>query len=185
VHVRCASYAGKLVDYPVYKGICKLLRGVDYRQDDPARLNVVVRWVRGLPEKRDESTLECWFLVSSLDAGPARISRLYGQRMTTEELFRDHKSKRNGWSLRDTKVTGPERLDRLLLVLAVAYLLLCGVGLLAKRTCTPSARCSNSKEGTCSIFVIGQVMLTRLDCSAPQAFAAFVAASEKAVPKWG
>jgi hypothetical protein len=182
VHVRCGSYEGKLVDYPVCKGTCKLLRGVDYRQDEPARLNVVVRWVRGLPEKRDE----CWFLISSLDdAGPARISRLYGQRMTTEELFRDHKSKRNGWSLRDTKVTRPERLDRLLLVLAIAYLLLCGLGLVAQRACRPSAWCSNSKEGTCSSFVIGQVMLTRLKCSAAQAFAAFVAASNEAVPKWG
>ncbi len=31
VHVRCASYRGKLSDYPVHKGICKLLRQVDYR----------------------------------------------------------------------------------------------------------------------------------------------------------
>lgn len=181
VHVRCASYAGKLVDYPVCKGICKLLRGVDYRQDEPARLNVVVRWVRGLPAKRDE----CWFLVTSLDAGPARISRLYGRRMTIEQLFRDHKSKLNGWSLRDTKVKHADRLDRLLLVLAIAYLLLCGVGLMAKQTCRPSAWCSNSKEGTCSIFVIGQVVLGKLKCSAAQAFAAFVIASQEAVPKWG
>jgi hypothetical protein len=34
VHVRCASYAGKLLDYPVHKGICKLLRSVAYRQHD-------------------------------------------------------------------------------------------------------------------------------------------------------
>ena len=182
VHVRCASYEGKLIDYPVRTGICKLLRQVDYRQDEPVTQNVVVRWVRGLPEKRDE----CWFLISSLDdAGPAQISKLYGQRMTVEQLFRDHKSKRNGWSLRDTMVSRADRLDRLLLVLALAYLMLCGIGLAAARTHRPSAWCSNSKEGTCSIFVIGQVMMTRITCSAAQAFAAFLRASEEAVPKWG
>src|SRR5690606_15921267 len=99
VHVSCPSYRGKLLDYPVHKGVSKLLRSVAYRQHNSVRQHIVVRWVRGLPRSRDE----CWFLMSSLDAGPARISRLYGQRMTIEELFRDGKNKRNGWSLRDTK----------------------------------------------------------------------------------
>lgn len=62
--------------------------------------------------------------------------------MTVEQLFRDGKSKRNGWGLRGTRVTTPERFDRLLLVLAVAYLLLCGVGLVAKQRFRPSAWCS-------------------------------------------
>lgn len=181
VHVRCGSYTGKLLDYPVYKGICKLLKDVDYRQKDPVRQNIVVRWVRGLPKDRDE----CWFLMSSLAAGPARISHLYGQRMTIEELFRDHKSKRNGWSLRDTQLTTPQRLDRLLLILAIAYLLLCGLGLLAQQAMRPSAWCSNSKAGTCSVFLIGQLMLDKLKCSAKQAFTAFLRATLQAVPKWG
>jgi hypothetical protein len=181
VHVRCASYTGKLVDYPVRKGICKLLRQVDYRQEEPVTQNIVVRWVRGLPGHRDE----CWFLMSSLAAGPARISKLYGRRMTIEQLFRDCKSKRNGWSLRDTRVTRPDRLDRLLLILAVAYLLLCGVGLLAERRFDPGEWCSNSKDGTCSIYAIGRIMLAKLDWAASEAFAAFVKATKEAVPKWG
>lgn len=56
VHVRCASYTGKLLDYPVHKGVCKLLKQVDYRQHKSVTQNIVVRWVRGLPQKRDE----CW-----------------------------------------------------------------------------------------------------------------------------
>jgi Transposase DDE domain len=183
VHVRCGSYTGKLSDYPVYKGICKLLRSVAYRAHHSVTQNIVVRWVRGLPAKRDE----CWFLMSSLTAGPARISQLYGQRMTIEQLFRDHKSKRNGWSLRDTQVKTAARLDRLLLILAIAYLLLCGIGLLAKRDCNASAWCSNGNDGTCSVFLIGRIMLmaSKLACSSPQAFAAFLTATEEAVPKWG
>ena len=108
--------------------------------------------------------------------------------MTIEELFRllDHKSERNGWGLRDTKLGSAERLDRLLLlVLALAYLLLCGVGLLAAATHRPSAWCANSKAGTRSAFVIGQVMLDRLRCSATQAFAAVLRAAEEAAPNWG
>ena len=181
VHVRCASYTGKLSDYPVYKGICKLLRDVAYRQHNGVTQNVVVRWVRGLPAKRDE----CWFLMSSLAAGPARLSRLYGQRMAIEQLFRDEKSKRNGWSLRDTQLKTAARLDRLLLVLAIAYLLLCGLGLLAGQRLGPSEWCSNSKQATCSVFQIGRLMIERLRCSAAQAFAAFLTATEDAVPKWG
>ena len=76
--------------------------------------------------------------------------------MTIEQLFRDDKNKRNGWSLRDTKITRPDRLDRLLLlVLAVAYLLLCGVGLLAKQQFKPLAWCSTNRDIECSVFTIG------------------------------
>ena len=181
VHIRCASYSGKLIDYPVHKGICKLLRQVAYRQHKSVTHNIIVRWVRNLPARRDE----CWFLMSSLTAGPAQISKLYGQRMTIEQLFRDHKSKRNGWSLRDTQVKTAARLDRLLLILAIAYLLLCGIGLLAKKDFKPGSWCSNSKEGTCSVFLIGQLMIRQLSCSPPQAFAAFLTATEEAGPKWG
>jgi Transposase DDE domain len=181
VHVRCASYSGKLLDYPVKKGICKLLKDVDYRQQEPVRQNIVLRWVRNLPKHRDE----CWFLMSSLTAGPARISHLYGQRMTIEQLFRDHKSKRNGWGLRDTQLQTPQRLDRLLLILAVAYLLLCGVGLMARQRRKAGAWCSNSKAGTCSIFLIGRHMLRKLRCSAARAFAAFFHATQEAAPNWG
>ncbi len=181
VHVRCASYRGKLLDYKVHKGICKLLRNVAYRQHSSVTHNVVIRWVRGLPAKRDE----CWFLISSLAAGPAQISDLYAKRMTIEQVFRDHKSKRNGWGLRNTQIKSAQRLDRLLLILALAYLLLCGMGLLAKQSRKPGDWCSNSKTGTCSIFVIGQQMLGKLKCSTAQAFAAFLQASQEVVPNWG
>ena len=181
VHVRSASYAGKLSDYPVHKGICKLLKSVAYRSHHSVTQNIVVRWVRGLPEKRDE----CWFLMSSLSAGGAQISRLYGQRMTIEQFFRDQKSKRNGWSLRDTQIKTAPRLDRLLLVLAISYLLLCGLGLIAKQRLHPRDWCSNNKEGTCSIFLIGRLMIQQLHCSPSQAFTAFLTATEEVVPKWG
>lgn len=181
VQVRVGSFKGNLVDYPVHKGICKLLRDVDYRQKDGVQQNIVVRWVRNLPKNRDG----CWFLMTSLKARPGRISDLYARRMTTEQLFRDQKNKLNGWSLRDTQLKTAARLDRLLLILALAYLLLCGFGLIATQKFSPAHWCSNNHEGTCSVFVIGQQMLARLPHSDEEAFAAFLAATVDAVGKWG
>jgi hypothetical protein len=83
--------------------------------------------------KRDEP----WFLMTDLRRGAVEPTNMYGQRMTVEELFRDDKSKRNGFSLRHTRITKPDRIDRLLLVLALAYWLLCGIGLLARQRQRP------------------------------------------------
>jgi hypothetical protein len=181
VHVNGASFKGKLLDYPVHKGICKLLRSVLYRsQDNPLTQNIVIRWVRDLPAKRDQ----CWFLMTDLQAGGAQISKLYGQRMTIEELFRDHKNKLNGWSLRDTRIIRPDRLDRLLLILAIAYLLLCGIGLIALQTGT-SGNWSSSSKNQCSAFIIGRIILDRIKTKLSTALAALIASTEEAVPKWG
>jgi hypothetical protein len=139
-----------------------------------------VAWRMDLPPKRDE----CWFLMTDLKGTAHQLCALYGRRMTIEQLFRDSKNKRNGWSLRDTQLKTPERLDRLLLVLAIAYLLLCGLGLIAQNTLAPSHWCSSSKE-QCSIFLIGQLMLDKLAESPPKAFAAILELSETIAGKWG
>jgi hypothetical protein len=180
VQVNCTSFQGKLLDYPVHKGICKLLRSVAYRSHHAVTQNIVIRWVRGLPKHRDE----CWFLMTDLSAGPAQLSKLYGQRMTIEQLFRDHKNKRNGWSLRDTRITRPERIDRLLLILAIAYLLLCGIGLIALRTGGPGDW-SASPRNECSVFTIGRIMIRRLKIRVTEALTALIAATEEVLPKWG
>jgi len=181
VTVRLHGFRGKLLDYPVTKGIAKVLKRVSYRGDGAVTQNVVVRWPKGLPEKRDE----CWFLMSDQPGTAHQLCKLYGRRMTIEQLFRDDKSKRNGWSLRDTKITKPDRLDRLLLVLAIAYLLLCGVGLVAKQQFKPSAWCSTNRDVECSIFTIGLIMLDKVDASPPAAVAAVVELSEAVSPNWG
>jgi hypothetical protein len=170
----------KLLDYPVHKGICKLLKTVAYRSHHSVTQNIVIRWVRNLPQKRDE----CWFLMTDLQAGPAQLSQLYGQRMSIEELFRDQKNKRNGWSLRDTRITRLDRLDRLLLILAIAYLLLCGVGLAALQNASV-AQWSSSSTNQSSVFTIGRIMLLRMQSSAATAVNAIIAATEDVIPKWG
>ncbi len=174
VTVRLKGFHGKLLDYPVKKGIAKVLKRVSYRSDGAVTQSVVVRWKKDLPKKRDE----CWFLMTDQPGTAHQLCKLYGQRMTIEQLFRDDKSKRNGWSLRDTQITRPDRLDRLLLILAIAYLLLCGVGLLAKERFEPSAWCSTNREIECSIYTIGLIMLAKITASPPAAFKAVAELSE-------
>ena len=181
VTVRLHGFGGQLLDYPIHKGIAKVLKRVSYRSDGAVTQNVIIRWRKNLPKKRDE----CWFLMSDQPGTAEQLCRLYGQRMTIEQLFRDDKSKRNGWSLRDTKITKPDRLDRLLLILAIAYLLLCGVGLIAKSLLPPSAWCSTNRHNECSIYTIGMIMLVKIAASPHAAFTAVIQLSESASTNWG
>jgi hypothetical protein len=74
--------------------------------------------------------------------------------------------------------------DRLLLILAIAYLLLCGVGLIARRTGRPGDW-SSSTRNECSVFTIGRIMLRRLRIPVLAALTAIIAATEEVIPKWG
>jgi hypothetical protein len=58
-----------------------------------------------------------WVLISDRPAGPARV-REYRRRMRIEAFFEDCKSR--GWDLERSKLTERARLDRLLLVVALA-----------------------------------------------------------------
>jgi hypothetical protein len=181
VWVQGPQFTGKLLDLPVRKGMAVVFKGVRYRKADPVVHHVVVRWKEGLPKKRDEP----WFLMTDLNRQAVPLTELYAQRMTVEELFRDGKSKRNGLALRDTQVTKPDRIDRLLLVLALAYWLRVGVGLLALQRDRPGAWCSSNDPGQCSAFTIGSILIDRREVSPSEAFAAVVAAIFGAAPKWG
>jgi len=180
VCVKLQGFSGKLLDYPVFRGIAKVLKDAAYRSDEAVTQNIVIRWRKNLPVKRDE----CWFLMTDLSGTALQLCALYARRMTIEQLFRDHKSKRNGWSLRDTQISTPDRLDRLLLILAIAYLLLCGLGLIARQTCRPSAWSSASKDQS-SLFQIGLIMLNKIPASPQTAFQALLALTETVAQKWG
>lgn len=181
VWIEHPQFRGKLLDYPVFKGICRRLANVQYRKHRPVCQHVVIRWKVGLPAKRDEP----WFLMTDLGRPALALSELYARRMTVEELFRDEKSRWNGYALRATLLTRAERIDRLLLILALAYILLVGLGRLARRRYRPGMWCSNNRPEECSDFTIGRVMLTRLRVSAAAAFAAALLATEQAAPNWG
>jgi len=182
VSVSHKRYTGKLSDYPVRRGMRRVLVDASYRSDGRVGLSVVIRWKKGLPRKRDEP----WFLITDLGKRRAvALGELYARRMGIEELFRDDKSLRNGFALRLTQLKRADRLDRLLLVLAVAYLLLSGVGLWARVRCRPCQWCTNARPDECSAFTIGRVMIDRVRLSPAQAFVAVLQASEEPARNWG
>jgi hypothetical protein len=57
-----------------------------------------------------------------------RVTDLYARRMAVEELFRDEKDVRYGLGSEQTQVTTTARLDRLIPILALAIILLAGLG---------------------------------------------------------
>jgi hypothetical protein len=182
VGVRHPTFTGKLVDYPVKKGMRRVLRGVQFRKTDPVSVNVVIRWKKGLPEKRDEP----WFLVTDLSKGDAiQLTELYGKRMGVEEFFRDAKSVRNGSALRHTQVTKAERFDRLVLVLVLAYLLLTGLGLRAMAEYRAGEWSSTDRGKPASAVVAARAILGWFRLSPAAALATVLAATINAAPNWG
>ena len=182
VSVRHPRFTGKLVDYPVRPGMRRVLRGARFRATDPVTVNVVIRWKRGRPEHRDEP----WFLITDLSKPSAvQLTELYGKRMGIEEFFRDGKSVRNGFALRHTQVTTAARFDRLVLVLVLAYLLLTGLGLRALAEYRAGDWSSTNRGKPCSAAVVGRVVRGWLRLPAAAVLAAVLAATIKAVPKWG
>ena len=181
VWVRCPGFRGKLLDYPVKKGMCRTLQCTEYRRKNPVEQRVIVRWKKGLPKHRDE----CWFLMSDLKDSAFRLSELYAARMTIEQFFRDGKSRRNGYALRNTQIKHADRFDRFLLILVLAYLLLVGLGLIAQEQFRPGVWCSTNRTRECSVFTIGQRMLDRLAIPWLQAIAAVIHTLQSSEDNWG
>jgi hypothetical protein len=181
VRVAHPSYTGRLDDYPIRKGMWRVLAGAEYRSDKAVSLNVVIRWKRGLPPRRDEP----WFLMTDLAGNAVQLTDLYARRMAVEELFRDGKDGRYGLGLGQTQVTTTARLDRLILILALALILLTGLGRVARGRFRPGAWCSSNDPGECSDVTVGRRMWDRIDIPPEQLLDEVVRATLLSVGKWG
>ena len=172
---------------PVHRGVCELHRDVLYRQHGPVKQHIVIRWKKGLPKKSDQP----WYLMTHLDLpgdskqAARRISDLYARRFDIEELFRDAKSGQFGYALGQTRITRPDRLDRLLLILVLAYLLLIGLGLWAKRNLPPRRWCSNNRRDECSAFTIGRLLLDQRPVSRHRLLLELLANIRRLGKNWG
>jgi Transposase DDE domain len=92
---------------------------VDCFSQETSRLQctLLARW--------DEGYAEVWLIVTDLE--PAQASAVwYGMRSWIEGGFKD--TKRGGWGWHQTKMTDPERAERLWLAIAVATLWVVSVG---------------------------------------------------------
>lgn len=181
VRVAHPSYTGRLDEYPIKRGMWRVLAGAEYRSDKAVSLNVVIRWKRGLPARRDEP----WFLMTDLTGNAVRLTDLYGRRMAVEELFRDGKDGRYGLGLGQTQVTTTARLDRLILILALAIILLTGLGLVARGRYRPGEWCSSNNPGECSDVTVGRRMWARIEVPPERLLDEVVRATLLSVGNWG
>lgn len=181
VRVAHPSYTGRLDEYPIRKGMQRVLSGARYRSDNAVSLNVVIRWRKGVPERRDEP----WFLMTNLEGNAVRLTDLFARRMAVEELFRDGKGGRYGLGLGWTQVETPARLDRLILILALAIILLTGLGLTARGRFRPGAWCSSNDPGECSDVTVGRRMWDRIDEPPERLIDQVVQATLLSVGNWG
>lgn len=125
VKIKSKGYNGMLEKYPIKKGKAYHLKNVKYRGWKPQVLNIVIYW-----GKRYKEPL---YLVSNLDEDGEKIAKLYCRRMEIEQFFRDSKNGRWGFQLSSVKLTESSRYERLLLIMAFAYLFLVLLGYMAEK----------------------------------------------------
>ena len=89
-------------------GTCYAASGTVFKQRGRVPAHVRVLWGRDAQER--------WALVTN---DPKLTGWEYAQRMWIEEAFRDLKS--HGWQVEQTQFTCPERMERLWILLVVAY----------------------------------------------------------------
>jgi hypothetical protein len=150
-----SQHTGRLSALPLRPGTTSWLPEAAYRKTRPVRTNVAILW--------RAKTREPWVLITNVARNADAAAAAYERRMMIEELFRDQKNVRNGWALRQSEVRSVGRLQRLLLVLAVAYLLLVMAGLAVGRQFDPRDWSSSSKGGAHSLWTLGRLMLPHLE----------------------
>jgi hypothetical protein len=93
---------------------------------------------RTKPRSQDEAALRLaardpWLLATSIaDRDASAIVAIYARRMQIEETFRDAKNHRFGWSFRHVSTSNVQRLEVLLLLVALAILVATELGLAAE-----------------------------------------------------
>ncbi len=94
------------------------------------------------------------------------LVKAYRRRMAIEEMFRDEKNIRYGWGLRFVSLSTPERMECLILVLAIAYFLLILSGFFCHDKFDSSHWASSRRAGRTEVsaFYVGRIMLERLFC---------------------
>jgi hypothetical protein len=105
-------FTGTIDNFPrkARQGGC--YKAVRYRKRNPVTVNLVLHHKEPAPAP--------WYLVTNMDINAPKAANLYAKRMGIEEGFRDCKS---GLGLKFLWLGGPERMDRTMILIALAVLL--------------------------------------------------------------
>jgi hypothetical protein len=156
VHVRHARYSGRMDGLLHQPGTACDFVGAILRPSRPVETRIV-----GVHQPQAK---EPWLLATSLPDPAAHIAKLYSRRFRIEESFRDEKDVRFGLHLRLQRVTRADRLERLLLIAAVAHYIAMLYGALARsRKLDRTFRANTvTTEPTHSDFTLGLYYVHRL-----------------------
>jgi hypothetical protein len=113
IHGTAAPLGCQVRRLHLHRGECRGFRGVRLWADGNQTVNLVLAHPTGLPVE------EPWYLISNAEPSLDLVWN-YTQRFCCEQLFRDQKS--GVFQLESSGLREPERIDRLLLVLAIAVL---------------------------------------------------------------
>ena len=173
-------YHGQLYELHMKCGHRRDLGFGQYCRSRPVTQRVLAYW------GRNESAP--WLLATDLTWGWKKIVAAFKQRMMIEELFRDEKNIRYGWGLRQLKLSSGQRLERMLLVLAFAYLFLVLLGLICRESLSAKhwASAVSKKKQQCSAFAIGRHMQDTTTFSVAQLLLTFsVLLTQLSEENWG
>jgi hypothetical protein len=137
-------------------GRAKMLRDARVT-DDRAKVRAVV-CVKAAGMK------DAWCLATNrTDLAAAEVVKLYGQRFTIEETFRDQKDLRFGMGLSSTHIKDPSRRDRILMLAAFAQALLTLLGAASEKAGLDRYLKANTvKKRTHSLFRQGSYWYSAL-----------------------
>jgi hypothetical protein len=149
---RCLGLGAPFITSDACSG-CRLVLGAA-----PKKARKRARYADDYERKR---ACEPWLLATSLDnESAATVVGIYATRMQVEECFRDAKSARFGWGLEYAKSHSKQRLDVLLLLVALAFAAVVLVGTAADAAGLEKRfRASSRKQRVLSLFLLGNLVM--------------------------
>jgi Transposase DDE domain len=167
VHVHHEDYRGPINELLQRRGEARDLRNAVLRPSRPVRVRVVANWARGQQEP--------WLLMTDMSLSAEQILASYQKRFRIEETFRDEKAWRFGLALGGLKMFKPDRLDRLLLAVAIFHFLAMMVGGHARREGLDRLYRANTvkHKPTHSDFALGNYYILRIPWNLAKLFQEF------------
>ena len=150
VWVKTETFEGMLWDLPRQRQTAVAYRNITYHKTKRLRVHLVVA--------HEEPAAAPWFLITNLEREAHLVQRLYAKRFGIEEGIRDAKS---GLGLKRLWLSDPERMDRMMIVVAIAMLLIfLTAAASALRGERPQVTTSKKQAPPASLFLIGARLLT-------------------------
>ena len=149
VWVKTEDFEGILCNLPRQRGKAVAYRNITYHKTKRLTVHLVVAHREPAPAP--------WFLITNLDVEPHLVQRIYAKRFWIEEGIRDAKS---GLGLKRLWLSDPERMDRMMIVVAIAMLLILLTGAASLlRGERPQVTTSKKKALPASLFTLGARLL--------------------------